>query len=85
MIHDKLDHEGNQMELIISGKSHWVPAIPYPFFTTKGLPFWKRLNEKNWRPECKCGQVFDTLDDYNAHVIYWNSAYGIEEMQKRGV
>lgn len=86
-MHDKLDlkNASNNVELIISGQSHWVPAIPMPFYTPKGLSFWKRLGgEKNWRPQCKCDQLFETLDDYNAHVVFWNSVYGIALLQARG-
>lgn len=82
MKHDRLAHDV-QMEIKILGKSYWVPSIPTPFFTTKGLPFWKRLNEKNWRPQCACGQIFDSMDDYNAHVTYWSSAYGLAVMEER--
>ena len=62
----------NQMEI----KGRWVPSIPLPMFVTTGLPFWKRFNEKNWRPECACGRLFNTLEDYNAHIVYMNSPYG---------
>lgn len=88
MKHDSLDlanRTGTQVELIVTGKSHWVPAIPHPMYVATGLPFWKRGNEKYWRPQCACGQIFDTLNDYNAHVVYWNSIYGIAELQKRTV
>lgn len=62
---------------VIDGKQVAVPSIPYPMFTTKGLSFWKRLGgEKNWRPECDCGRVFETLEDYYAHIVYKNSPYG---------
>lgn len=62
----------NQMEI----KGQWLSAIPHPLYVTAGLPWWKRLNEKNWRPQCDCGRIFDTLEDYNAHIIYKNSPYG---------
>lgn len=68
----------NQTSAKIGGKEVYVPAIPYPFFTTKGLPFWKRWNEKNWRPECACGRIFETHEDYDAHIVYKNSPYGGE-------
>lgn len=72
---------GNNMHLLnkdiqVQIKSQWVPAIPHPFYTTKGLPFWKRLFEKYWRPQCACGRIFDSKEDYNAHIIYKNSPYG---------
>lgn len=72
---------GNNVHLLskensVEIKGRWVPALPTPFFTTKGLSFWKRFNEKNWRPQCVCGSVFDTLEDYNAHIVYKNSPYG---------
>lgn len=57
----------------INGK--WVPAIPYPYFSTKGLPIWKRFNKANWRPQCTCKRVFDTLEDYHAHIVFMNSPY----------
>lgn len=60
------------------GKEIYIPAIPYPYFTTKGLPFWKRFNERNWRPECSCKRTFDTLEDYYAHIVYMNSPYSEE-------
>lgn len=82
MKHDKWGQDV-KTEIVISGQSHWVPAIPYPMYTTKGLRFWKRWNEKNWRPQCQCGQIFNTLDDYNAHVVFWSSAYGIALTQAR--
>lgn len=53
----------------------WIPAIPLPFFTSEGLPFWKRLNDNNWRPKYGCGRIFDSLEDYHAHVIYKVSVY----------
>lgn len=86
MKHDQIDFSDASVnvELIVNGKSHWVPGIAYPYFTSKGLPFWKRFNEKNWRPQCGCGQIFDTLDDYNAHVVYWNSVYGRSVLEARG-
>lgn len=56
-------------------KGQWVPAIPYPYFTTKGLPFWKRLSEKHWRPQCLCGRIFDSEEDYEAHIVYMNTPY----------
>jgi hypothetical protein len=62
----------NQMEI----KGKWLPAIPMPFFTTKGLAFWKRPFEKYWRPQCDCGRIFDNLEDYHAHIVYKNSPYG---------
>jgi hypothetical protein len=65
----------NQTEVKVKGKSLWVPAIPYPFYTTKGLPFWKRLNESNWLLQCECGQIFNTQEDYEAHMVYMNSPY----------
>lgn len=50
------------------GRTYWRPALPYPFFTTKGLSLWKRLGgEKNWRPQCVCGQIFNTLQEYEDH------------------
>lgn len=48
----------------------WLPAIPEPFWTTKGLPFWKRLNEKNWRPQClycKTAPIFKDRQEYEDH------------------
>lgn len=62
----------NQMEI----KGQWLPCIPYPLFTTRGLPFWKRFDEKNWRPQCDCGRIFNSLEDYYAHIVYKNSPYG---------
>jgi hypothetical protein len=73
----KLSNE-NQTEIRVGGKAVWVPAIPLPYFTTKGLPFWKRLNENNWYPECACGRTFKTMEDYEAHVVYKSSPYGGE-------
>jgi hypothetical protein len=69
----------NQMGVWYQGKEYWIPAIPYPFFTTKGLPFWKRFNEKNWRPQCVCGRIFETLEDYNAHIVYNNTLWGLAD------
>lgn len=72
------DHKlSNDVQVEILGM--WLAAIPYPFFTTKGLPFWKRFNEKNWRPECSCKRIFDTLEDYRAHIVYKNSPYSKEQ------
>lgn len=85
MQHTKMDFANaeSNMLVVVNGEEHWIPAIAYPFFTTKGLPFWKRFNEKNWRPQCDCGRIFDSLDDYNAHVVYWNSVYGKAELEAR--
>lgn len=66
----KLDNE-TQME--VNGK--WIPVIPYPYFTTRGLPLWKWFSEKYWRPQCTCKRIFNTLEDYNAHIVYVNSPY----------
>lgn len=77
----KLEHRlsnENQQSAYVNGKEVWIPAIPYPYFTTKGLPIWKRFNEKNWRPECGCGRIFGTLEDYQAHIVFKNSPYGGE-------
>lgn len=69
-----LQHKlSNDAQVEINGK--WLPAIGLPFFTTKGLPIWRRFNEKNWRPECACGRIFETLEDYEAHIVYKNSPY----------
>lgn len=76
-MHDKISvKDSTQICLVVDGKKHWAPAIPHPFYTTKGLPFWKRFNESNWRPQCGCGRIFNTKEDYDAHVIYHNSVYG---------
>lgn len=84
MNHTTFDFKSEvQVGLKVNGKEYWVAALPYPFFTTQGLPFWKRFNEKNWRPQCNCGRVFDSLDDYNAHVLYWSSLYGKAELEGR--
>lgn len=63
----------NEAQMEINGR--WVSAIPYPLFVTTGLPFWKRPFEKYWRPQCNCSRIFETLEDYNAHVVYKNSPY----------
>ena len=77
----RLEHRlsnDTQTSAKVDGKEVYIPAIPLPYFTTKGLPFWKRWNENNWRPECSCGRIFETLEDYNAHIVYKNSPYGGE-------
>ena len=77
----KLEHKLNdeaQKQYFVNGKEVWVAAIGLPYFTTKGLSFWKKFNEKNWRPECACGRIFETLEDYEAHIVYKNSPYGGE-------
>ena len=66
----RLDDE-NHIE--VGGR--WLPAIPYPLFTAEGLSIWKCLNEANWRPKCMCGRIFQSLEDYNAHIVYKNSPY----------
>lgn len=53
--------------LEVNGKTYWLPAIALPMFTTKGLSFWKRFSEKNWRPQCDCGEIFDSMDAYKRH------------------
>lgn len=59
--------ESTQQTLVMNGRVYWVTAIPVPMFTTKGLPIWKRFNEKNWRPQCNRGMIFNTLDEYEQH------------------
>lgn len=61
--------EGVSQALVVNGREYWQPALPYPFFTAQGLPFWKRFNEQNWRPKCDCGQIFETLDEYHEHYF----------------
>lgn len=73
----KLDNEA-QTGVRIGGEEKWMPAIPLPYFTTEGLPFWKRFNESNWRPRCACGRIFETTEDYEAHIVYKNTPYGGE-------
>lgn len=68
--------DDNQAGYTVNGKQIWVPAIPYPLFVTTGLPIWKRFNESNWRPQCECGRIFDSMEDYQAHIVYKNSPYG---------
>ena len=51
----------------------WVTATPEPFWTTKGLPFWKKFNEKNWLPQCvdcKDMPIFRAREEYNDHYIF---------------
>lgn len=51
----------------------WVKAVPLPFYTTQGLPFWKRFSEKNWRPQClDCSDrpIFDSEAAYRDHYIF---------------
>lgn len=48
----------------------WTQGIPLPFYTTKGLPFWKRFNEKNWLPQCvfcRAQPIFKTEAEYREH------------------
>ncbi len=54
----------------------WTQAVPGPFYTTTGLPFWKRFNEKNWRPQCldcKEQPIFDTDKEYRDHRVFKHS------------
>lgn len=76
MQEESLKHHTLSKENSMEIKGKWLPAIPLPLYTTKGLAFWKRFNEKNWRPQCECGRIFDTTEDYYAHIIYKNSLYG---------
>lgn len=51
----------------------WVASVPEPFWTTKGLMFWKRFNEKNWLPQCldcKANPIFKTKEEYRDHYIF---------------
>lgn len=57
----------NQESFIVAGRTYLRPAIPVPFFTTKGLPLWKRFNQDNWRPQCDCGEIFGSLAEYREH------------------
>ncbi len=66
----------------VDGKEIWVPSIPYPLFVTSGLPLWKRVSEKYWRPQCECKRIFDTLEDYDAHIVYMNSPYAPNNQNK---
>lgn len=75
---------GIQTGRLYKGKEVYVQAIPYPMFVTTGLPFWKRWNENNWRPQCECGRIFETLEDYEAHIVYKNSPYGSEQQLNGG-
>lgn len=79
--HDRLSDD-IQTSAQWQGQEVYIPAIPEPFWTTKGLPFWKRFNERNWRPQCRCGRIFDNKEDYQAHIIYIiykNPPYGQEQ------
>lgn len=56
----------------LNDKGQWVDAIPMPFYTTQGLPFWKRWNEKNWRPQCvDCldKPIFKDNDAWENHYV----------------
>jgi len=58
----------------------WRALVPIPFFTTKTVPFWKRLNEENWRPQCThCSKVFKDRLEYDRHymiyVVKWPSNF----------
>jgi len=55
----------------IHGVQVWRPAVSEPMYVTTGLPWYKRWNENNWRPQCGCGQIFDTRQAYIEHYIYW--------------
>jgi len=48
----------------------WSAAIPEPFWTTKGLRWWKRFNEKNWLPQClRCPDkpIFSNRNQFRNH------------------
>lgn len=75
---DHMLDTNNQIE--IDGR--WLPAIPLPLFVPKGLPLRKRMDEDNWRPQCACKRIFDTLEDYWAHIIYMNSLYSRVERDR---
>lgn len=60
-------HAGNQ--------TAWLPVLPYPAWTKQGLPLLKRFNKANRRAQCGCGRIFNTLEDYYAHVVFVNSPY----------
>lgn len=51
----------------LNGKTYYRPSLALPYFTTKGLPIWKRFNEKNWQPQCDCGKIFSSMDEYREH------------------
>lgn len=53
----------------VNGRTYWGPVLPYPYFTTKGLLPWKRFNEKNWRPLCGCGKIFNDMEAYEQHYF----------------
>jgi hypothetical protein len=51
-------------------EGNFIPAVPEPFWTTTGLSWWKRFNEKNWLPQCYQCQtkpIFKTRDEYDEH------------------
>jgi hypothetical protein len=73
----------NSVGLHVNGKTIWMPALPEPLYVATGLPFWKRLNEKYWRPQCNCGRIFDNKEDYHAHLVYMNSAYGLDAQDSK--
>lgn len=50
----------------------WRALVPTPFWTTKGVRFWKRWNEENWLPQCShCGQVFKDEREYDEHYMIY--------------
>lgn len=56
----------------LNDKGQWVDVIPEPFWTTKGLPIWKRFNERNWLPQCvDCpdAPIFKTRERWEDHYV----------------
>lgn len=59
-----------QEQVFLQGQEVWRPSIAEPFYTTEGLPIWKRFNEKYWRPQCVCGKIFHDKQSFLEHYIY---------------
>lgn len=75
------------VKLDMTDSEGWRALVPMPFWTTKGLPFWKRFNEKNWLPQCTKEQdIFKTRLEYDRHFAImhfpWPSGFEIEGWQK---
>lgn len=61
-----------QVELNYKDPEGWRALVPIPFWTTKTVPFWKRFNEANWRPQCMhCKEVFKFKSDYDKHYMIY--------------